>query len=79
MIRYTVLGNFDSFAGAVVGAFTWAFGISIFIWLITAIGIKIPESDSEKVYLYPLVQPLAPKVVERAIDIVPKQIDKLRK
>ncbi len=78
-IRYTVLGNFDSFAGAVVGAFTWAFGISIFIWLITAIGIKIPASDAEKVYLYPLVQPLAPKVVERAIDIVPKQIDKLSK
>jgi membrane protein required for colicin V production len=77
-IRYTVFGSFDSLAGAVVGAFTWAFGISIFLWLITSIGIKFPKTEMDNTYLYPLVKPLAPKVVEKAIDVVPRQIDKLR-
>ena len=77
-IRYTVFGSFDSLAGAIVGAFTWAFGISIFLWLITSIGIKFPEKETAHTYLYPLVKPLAPKVVEKAIDVVPRQIDKLR-
>jgi membrane protein required for colicin V production len=77
-IRYTVLGSFDSLAGAIVGAFTWAFGLSIFLWLITSIGIKIPAKQTEHTYLYPIVKPFAPKIVEKAIDIVPKQIEKLR-
>ncbi|MFC0185075.1 membrane protein required for colicin V production [Pseudarcicella hirudinis] len=77
-IKYTVLGSFDSFAGAIVGAFTWSFGISIFIWLITSIGIRIPVEDTKGTFLYPLIKPLAPGIIEKAIDIVPKQIDRLR-
>jgi membrane protein required for colicin V production len=77
-IRYTVFGSFDSLAGAIVGAFTWAFGISIFLWLTSSIGIKLPPKETENTYLYPIVKPLAPKVIEKAIDVVPKQIDKWR-
>ena len=77
-IRYTVFGSFDSLAGAIVGGFTWAFGISIFIWLTTSIGIKFPEKETQNTYLYPFVKPLAPKIIEKAIDVVPKQINKWR-
>ena len=77
-IRYTVFGSFDSLAGSIVGAFTWAFGISIFLWLTSSIGIKLPPKETENTYLYSIVKPLAPKVIEKAIDVVPKQIDKWR-
>lgn len=77
-IRYTVFGSFDSLAGAIVGALTWAFGISIFLWLTSSIGIKFPPKETENTYLYPIVKPLAPKIIEKAIDVVPKQIDKWR-
>jgi membrane protein required for colicin V production len=75
-IRYTVFGSFDSLAGAIVGGFTWAFGISIFLWLVSSIGIKFPPKEIEETYLYPVVKPLAPKVIEKAIEVVPKQIEK---
>ena len=77
-IRYTVFGSFDSLAGSIVGAFTWAFGISIFLWLVSSIGIKFPEKETVNTHLYPLVKPLAPKVIEKAIDVVPRQIEKFR-
>ncbi len=32
-LKYSVLGTFDSVAGAVVGLFTWVFGISVILWL----------------------------------------------
>jgi membrane protein required for colicin V production len=77
-IRYTVLGSFDSLAGALVGGLTWSFGISVILWLATAIGIKIPpKGEKEAYYLLPLVKPFAPKVVDKAIEIVPRQLSKM--
>jgi membrane protein required for colicin V production len=78
-IRYTVFGSFDSLAGGIVGMFTWAFGISIILWIATSIGIKIPSSETENTYLFPLAKPLAPKVIGKAIEVVPKEIERMRK
>ncbi len=78
-IRYTVFGSFDSLAGAAVGLFTWAFGASVFLWMIVAIGVKIPENATKNAILMPLIKPLAPKIIGKATEEwIPKGAEKLR-
>lgn len=77
-LRYSILGTFDSFAGAMVGVFTWVFGISVFFWLVDAIGVKIPSHRTDDTYLYPLVVPVAPTVITKALSLMPKGTDVIR-
>jgi membrane protein required for colicin V production len=70
-LQYTIIGNFDSMAGAIVGIATWAFGVSVFIWLVTAVGILIPPDAVENTYLYPVVSPIAPTVISKASALIP--------
>lgn len=77
-LRYSILGTFDSFAGAMVGVFTWVFGISVFFWLVDAIGVKIPAHRTADTYLYPLVVPVAPTVITKALSLMPQGTDIIR-
>nr|WP_295933097.1 CvpA family protein [uncultured Dyadobacter sp.] len=77
-LRYSILGTFDSFAGAMVGVFTWVFGISVFFWLVDAIGVKIPAHRTDDTFLYPLVVPVAPTVITKALSLMPKGTDLIR-
>jgi membrane protein required for colicin V production len=77
-LRYSILGTFDSFAGAMVGVFTWVFGISVFFWLVDAIGVKIPAHRTEDTYLYPLVVPVAPTVITKGLSLMPTGTDIIR-
>ncbi|GAB2786354.1 hypothetical protein GCM10027275_33530 [Rhabdobacter roseus] len=70
-LRYTILGTFDSLAGAVVGIFTWVFGTSVFFWLLSTIGVKIPAHRTEGTYLFPLIVPVAPTVITAAVNWMP--------
>ncbi|MDQ6478446.1 CvpA family protein [Dyadobacter sp. LHD-138] len=71
-LRYSILGTFDSFAGAMVGIFTWVFGISVFFWLVNMIGVKIPEHRTQDTLVYPLVIPVAPNVITKALTLMPE-------
>jgi len=71
-LRYSILGTFDSFAGAMVGIFTWVFGISVFFWLVNTIGVKIPEHRTQDTWLYPLVIPVAPNLITKALTLMPE-------
>ena len=77
-LRYSILGTFDSFAGAMVGVFTWVFGISVFFWLVYMIGVKIPAHRTDDTYLYPLVVPIAPNLITKALSIMPAGTDLIR-
>ncbi len=70
-IRYTLLGAFDSLAGAALGLFTWIFGTSVFFWLLSTIGIRIPEHRIEGTMIFPLIVPIAPKVITAAVEWLP--------
>ncbi|WP_234736538.1 CvpA family protein [Tellurirhabdus bombi] len=63
MLRATFLGTFDSLAGAAVGIFTWVFGISVMLWLLSWMGVQMPIAQTRETLLYPLVVPVAPKVM----------------
>ncbi|WP_159468205.1 CvpA family protein [Dyadobacter sp. 3J3] len=71
-LRYSILGTFDSFAGAMVGIFTWVFGISVFFWLINMIGVKLPEHRTADTFIYPLIIPVAPNVITKAMTLMPE-------
>ncbi len=71
-LRYSILGTFDRFAGGFVGVFTWVFGISVFFWLLNLIGIKIPEQRTSDTYIYPFVVPVAPTVITKGLQWMPK-------
>jgi len=68
--RYSLLGGFDSMAGALLGICTWAFGISVFLWLANAVN-AIPKSAKKETYIYPVVAPVAPKVISKLSEYLP--------
>lgn len=72
-LRYTIFGRFDSMAGAAVGLFTYAFGLSVFFWLMTTLRVDFPKrSQTEGSYVYPVILPLAPQVMNRLAEAIPK-------
>ncbi|MCU0341706.1 MAG: CvpA family protein [Spirosomaceae bacterium] len=71
MLRYTLLGTLDSVAGAAVGVFTWVFGISVFFWLLSTVGIAIPPKYRQESFLYEYVVPIAPQIISVISDWIP--------
>lgn len=74
-LRYTILGTFDSLAGAVVGLFTWVFGISVLLWLFSYMGVQMPPRQTKGALLYAYIRPVAPLVMDKAAVWVPKGLD----
>jgi membrane protein required for colicin V production len=74
-MKYSMLGTFDSVAGAAVGLFTWVFGISVILWLLSFMGVRMPVRHTENAFLYPYIRPIAPKVMDKAAVWVPKGLE----
>lgn len=71
MLRYTLLGTLDNLAGAAVGIFTWVFGISVFFWLLSTIGIQMPPKYRAESFLYEYTLPIAPQIISVISDWIP--------
>ncbi|AXE17770.1 CvpA family protein [Runella rosea] len=71
MLRYTLLGTLDNLAGAAVGIFTWVFGISVFFWLLSTVGIQIPPKYRMESFLYDYTVPIAPQIISVISDWIP--------
>ncbi|RRA99261.1 CvpA family protein [Larkinella rosea] len=78
-LKYTLLGTFDSLAGAAVGIFTWVFGISVMLWLLTWMGVRMPVKHTQETYLYPVIKPVAPKVMDVTSGWIPIGTNWIRK
>jgi len=70
-LRFTILGTIDGFAGALVGVFTWLFGISTFLWILSSIDIKIPKKLADESFAYPVMKKVAPTVISKVSDWIP--------
>lgn len=70
-LRFTILGTIDGFAGALVGVFTWLFGISTFLWLMSSIDINIPKKLADESLTYPVMKKVAPTVISKVSDWIP--------
>ncbi len=77
-LKYSILGTFDSLAGAVVGLFTWVFGISVILWLLSFMNVRLPAKHTESAFLYPHIRPIAPQVMDKAAVWVPKTLEQGR-
>lgn len=77
-LQFTLIGSFDSMAGAMLGILTWAFGISVFLWLVTSVGVLIPDDAIADTFIYPVIKPIAPQVISKASALFPLGEDLLR-
>jgi membrane protein required for colicin V production len=66
-MNQTILGTLDSLAGAIVGGFTWLFGISVLFWLLTFSNIKLPPKYTTGTLLLPYVLPVAHVVMGKVL------------
>lgn len=71
LLDMTLLGNLDSFVGALVGLLKWAFGVSIVLWLLQMAEIIIPVEMQEDSLVFPYLVMFAPWVVEMASVLLP--------
>ncbi len=70
-IDLTLLGKFDSFAGSILAILTWAFGISLLMWLTGKFGYEVPLDWSEGSLLYSKIQSMAPAVIDVFSEYLP--------
>lgn len=73
LIDYSLLGSFDNWAGAILGACKMAFGISLFLWLTYHAKIKFPDNIVTDTVVYPQLISFAPKVVTWVSHVIPFQ------
>ena len=76
MIDMTILGGFDSIAGAIVGVVKWAIGVSILLWLCNNFGFELPGQNEELV-LYPYLAELGPNIIASLDAVLPFAQDML--
>lgn len=70
-INLTFLGMLDGALGALLGAITSTFGVSLFLLIITKIGINLPTHFVEESKLYAFVADFAPTIISKISDWLP--------
>lgn len=73
ILDFTLLGRFDSWAGALLGTCKMAFGLSVLMWLMHYARIDFPSSYISGTYVYPKILPFAEQVVKVTSYLVPFQ------
>lgn len=71
IIDFTLLGSFDSVAGAVIGILKTALFLSIINWVFIKMGFDFPHRLGEGSFLYGYIALLAPKIAQLLIAIFP--------
>lgn len=72
MLRYTLFGSVDKFAGAVVGVVKYAFAISVIFWLLHAAGLdKIYLAQTKGAIIYPYILEFARTFISWVSYIIP--------
>ena len=71
VIHMTPLGGVDTIAGALVGAFKWAFMLSVIIWIGGLFSLSAPRHLTEESTLYSYVSGVAPGTVAFLSGILP--------
>ena len=70
-LDFTPLGSIDNFVGALVGAFKWAFAISLVFWVSSLIGLDLPGHVTIQSRFYPYVVSIAPFVFDYVSTLIP--------
>ena len=71
IIDLTLIGSFDSLAGALFGILKWAFFMSVFLWGLSYLNIVISEDYASNSRILPYIEPIAPLVFDNFGKIMP--------
>ncbi|MGB3464363.1 MAG: CvpA family protein [Cyclobacteriaceae bacterium] len=71
IIDMTLVGGFDSFAGALFGIIKWSFFISAFLWGLSYLNIVISEDYATNSHLLAYIEPIAPFVFDNFGKVMP--------
>lgn len=71
IIDLTLIGSFDSFAGAIFGIIKWSFFISVFLWGLSYLNIIISDDYAANSYLLAYIEPIAPFVFDNFGKVLP--------
>ncbi len=71
ILDLTLIGSFDSFAGALFGILKWSFFVSVFLWGLSYLNIIISEDYAVNSQLLPYIEPIAPFVFDNFGKIMP--------
>lgn len=71
IIDLTLIGSFDSIAGALFSILKWAFFMSVFLWGLSYLNIVISEDYATNSRILPYIEPLAPLVFDNFGKIMP--------
>nr|MBI1228662.1 CvpA family protein [Cytophagales bacterium] len=80
-LNLTILGVFDSFAGAVLGMVKWSIMISLLLWVAHSFEFHFPETWTSGSVIYPLLLPITPSLVaflDQYTPIIENTIDAVR-
>lgn len=70
-IDLTFFGSVDNIAGALAGAFKWAFVISVIIWVFDSVGFDIGRRYADDAIIFPYIVALGPKVFDGLGYLIP--------
>lgn len=70
-LRFTILGTIDGTAGAIVGGFTWIFGISTMLWLCKTIGFGVPQHYAKDSFLLQPIETVSPTIISKSSEWIP--------
>lgn len=70
-LRLTFLGTLDGLAGAAMGGILWFFGLSVLLWIASAIGVGFPDKYIEESEVYPVLKNFAPNLVAKIAQHLP--------
>lgn len=70
-IRLTFLGVLDGLLGALLGAVTVTFGMSLLLWIIGKLHIPLPKEGAEESQFLSYIAGFAPKVISLVSDWLP--------
>ncbi|WP_017730012.1 CvpA family protein [Nafulsella turpanensis] len=71
ILDMTFFGTFDNLIGAMVGLLKWALALSVLIWLINTLEVKLPAEAVADSFVYPVLEPFAPQVFGMMGDVLP--------
>jgi membrane protein required for colicin V production len=75
-IKKTLLGDFDTWAGALLGLIKMVFVLSIVCTISLKLNFKPKQVDEgKKLYIYPVIQPIAPNSIKALLTIIPPVSD----
>jgi membrane protein required for colicin V production len=70
-IRITFLGTFDGALGALLGAFTTLFSLSIVLWLLEHMGVSLPQNWLKNSTFYEFTKNFGPGLISKALNFIP--------